>query len=199
MENTMIECKICHEEFSGRTSLSNHFANAHKISAKFYYETYDRKFCARCSEVIEYAPNYHRVKFCSRKCFVGQPAVHVITEKRSGRVATPEGYIRCGLWLYTPEEQDLLRSMGSKYRKDFTILEHRAIMALHLGRPLVRQETVHHKNGVRHDNRIENLELRFGNHGSGWDSDIRFRCPCGCGYEGPASDFREAKARLKVS
>ena len=78
--------------------------------------------------------------------------------KSKGRLVRPDSYI--DIWL-SPD--DFFYPMahlgnglngGTKY-----VLEHRLIMAKHLNRCLLPWEIVHHRNGVKDDNCLENLEL----------------------------------------
>lgn len=78
---------------------------------------------------------------------------------KGGRHVTKEGYSQVFV-----AENDPLRCMA---QVGGYVPEHRLVVARLLGRPLERHESVHHINGQRTDNRIENLQLRQGHHGAG--------------------------------
>ena len=94
---------------------------------------------------------------------------------------------RGGYRLVKVYPEDPMHSMAD--HKNY-VLEHRLVIARALGRPLVNGETVHHINGVKNDNRLENLELWYTNHGHGvrvkdllpdWAKLYGYHCPhCNC-------------------
>lgn len=77
----------------------------------------------------------------------------------------PDGYYENAGYLYTRVKDD--DPMVSMRAKSGLILVHRLNMARHLNRPLNANETVHHIDGNKENNLIENLQLRIGQHGSG--------------------------------
>lgn len=81
-----------------------------------------------------------------------------VKRNRRERIKTRQGY---AMVLLHPDDPLLVMAHTStRY-----VLEHRIVMARHLGRALSPHETVHHINGDRGDNRLDNLELRSGRHG----------------------------------
>lgn len=80
--------------------------------------------------------------------------------RKGGRTVDHNGYVRVLL------QDDADRHLITPHRNGY-VLEHRLVMARKLGRPLRKDESVHHINGDRADNREENLQLRNGKHGNG--------------------------------
>ncbi len=85
---------------------------------------------------------------------------------KGGRHTRTQGYVL----VYSPNHPN--RNARNQ------VLEHRLVMEKHLGRYLEPYEVVHHKQGIRDDNRIEELELVV--IGKNWHPRT---CPkCGFGF-----------------
>lgn len=87
-------------------------------------------------------------KFKSRRKCRGQDPDAPLMKNRAG-----EGYIDPNGY------RQLSKRNHPNSGKLGRISEHTFVMSNYLNRPLSDKESVHHKNGIRHDNRIENLEL----------------------------------------
>ena len=80
---------------------------------------------------------------------------------KGGYTTDHHGYIRIANTL-----AEKLYPHAKLYQGAQSLL-HRCVMEEHLGRPLRSNESVHHKNSIKTDNRLENLELRAAYHGKG--------------------------------
>lgn len=94
-------------------------------------------------------PLYLRCRTCANKCRMYIGDQH--PRWKDGKCHRPDGYIQ--VWLQ-PDDFFYPMTCNKNY-----VMEHRLVMAKHLNRCLLPWEIVHHKNGVKHDNHLENLRL----------------------------------------
>jgi HNH endonuclease len=161
------------------------------VCRKYRSRAYPRT-CLNCGSTF-YCRKSDRFRFCSKRCAqLGSWSPHW----KGGR-HTQKGYVLIRL-LDDNHPAAPMRDIRGY------VPEHRLIMAQALGRPLSRRETVHHVNGDKLDNRLENLELRSSHHGPG----VRFRCidcgssnvhpaPLSCQEECPAEPSNAAATRRR--
>lgn len=93
-----------------------------------------------------------------------------------------------------------------KATKHGYVLEHRVVVENHLNRLLNASEVVHHRNGQRHDNRLENLEVTTNSKHTKQHALEKgrmrsvFKCPsCGCTFERWKSSVQGTKRKIFIA
>ena len=114
------------------------------------------KRCAICRKLFykktfQSYKEWEQSKYCSRKCY--WKTVSEAIKKRGGYPNQRKGTSKGWLHKQTGYIVMVHPETGKK------ILQHRYIVERAIGRPLKKHEVVHHKNGAKTDNRIDNLSL----------------------------------------
>jgi hypothetical protein len=99
-------------------------------------------------------------------CQYGYPSAEDHPCWQGGRKPDADGYIL----VYSPGHP-----YARKPRRRY-VAEHRLAMEKHLGRYLLPCEVVHHINGKKDDNRLENLQL-FSSNGEHLKHELDGKCP----------------------
>ncbi len=109
-----------------------------------------KKKCLTCNRVFLVWQYRKNAKCCSRKCVDKYASTKRGKETgnwRGGKLINNNGYV-----LIRNSDHPMVNRHGY-------VQEHRLVMEKKLGRYLTKKEVAHHINGIKNDNRIENLQL----------------------------------------
>lgn len=162
-------CAICNNTFSGYPSVMRD----RKVCSKECYRIYKSRFhtgkkapnwsggnikktCEICYKSFFVNKSIKdKRRFCSKECDGKYRSIYNIGEK------SPR--YKKGFYINARGYKVILMPNHPYCPKTGYISEHRLVMEKHIGRYLRKEEVIHHINGIRTDNRIENLKL-YANH-----------------------------------
>lgn len=151
-----LQCPVCERDFEAKSPVQRYCSQDCAIrnaQSRRSVDKPDPRPCEACGTVFTPRDSRHAGRFCSKACTYKVRGA----AWKGGRQVRQNGY--AVVWV----GKGYPGALSNGYMP-----EHRYVMQEHLGRPLLRTESVHHINGVRDDNRIENLQLRHSQwHGPG--------------------------------